>query len=281
MSEPEIIERHLTIASAGSHAVDELAVASGLSKGKVKQLMQRGAVWHTRNQHTQRLRRAKRVLQVGDELHLYYNEAVFNQTVPEAQLIADEGEYSIWYKPYGMRSQGSKWGDHLCIDRYVEQHIQPQRNAFIVHRLDRAATGLMVIAHSKKAAASLSALFAKREIEKRYQAIVQGQWPENMTIYKPVDDKTAVSHVKVLGYSAERDQTLVEVKIDTGRKHQIRKHLSGAGFPIVGDRLYGGQQNLEVNLQLCSVVLDFFCPVVVKQRRYQLDTELRIGWARH
>ncbi len=52
--------------------------------------------------------------------------------------------------PYGMLSQGSKWSDHCTIARFAQQHLTPERPVFIVHRLDRAATGLILIAHSKK-----------------------------------------------------------------------------------------------------------------------------------
>lgn len=272
-----ILERHITIESADVQAADILTDASGLSKNVVKQLMQRGGVWHTRQQHTQRLRRAKRALQSGDELHLYYNEHVFNQTVSPAQLIADEGGYSVWCKPCGMLSQGSKWGDHTSITRYAEQHLTPQRNAFLVHRLDRATTGLIVIAHSKKAAASLSALFEKRTIEKCYQAIVYGRWPIAKTITTLIDDKPAVSHVNILEYSEQSDQTLLEIKIDTGRKHQIRKHLSEAGYPIVGDRLYGHADKLvEKDLQLFSMKIQFICPLTHELRDYSVSEPLRL-----
>ncbi len=287
------IELHITVEDASANAVDVLAEASGLSKQKLKLIMQRGAVWLTRAGHTQRLRRAKKALQLGDEVHLYHDVDVFEQQPPAATLIADEGEYSVWHKPYGMLSQGTKWGDHTCITRWAEQSLQPQRNAFIVHRLDRAATGLIMLAHTKKAASSLSALFEQRKIDKHYQAIVEGQWLEDKRIEQDVDDKPAVSHVSVLEYDSEQDRTRVEVKIETGRKHQIRKHLSGAGFPIVGDRLYGNAETArdggttdnagavvacrlaEVDLQLCSVFLGFVCPVSGESREYVLTEGLR------
>ena len=78
----------------------------------------------------------------------------------------------------------------------------------------------------------------------------------------------------MLEYSAELDRTLVEVKIETGRKHQIRKHLLGAGFPIVGDRLYGSADGLD--LQLASTSLSFCCPMSGEQKAYSLAGQLRI-----
>ena len=148
MSDPK--EFHLPITQADMTAVDCLAEASGLSKQALKQAMQKGCVWleqhNTRGDEKlfiQRLRRAKRVLKVGETLHFYHDEAVLQEKPTEATLISDEGGYSIWNKPSGMRSQGSKWGDHCTLYRWAEQHLTPERPAFIVHRLDRAASGFV------------------------------------------------------------------------------------------------------------------------------------------
>ena len=94
-------------------------------------------------------------LQQQDRLHLYHDPRVLSIEPAEARMIADEGAFSIWYKPFGMLSQGSKWADHCTISRWVETHLRPQRPAFVVHRLDRAATGLMIIAHAKGVAAEV------------------------------------------------------------------------------------------------------------------------------
>ncbi|MDH5361443.1 MAG: RNA pseudouridine synthase, partial [Gammaproteobacteria bacterium] len=95
-------EYHLEVESE-SMAIDLLAGVCELSRAQLKQAMQKGAVWYTRGKHTQHLRRAKKLLQPGDSLHLYYDEKVLGETVDGAELIADEGDYSVWYKPYGMR----------------------------------------------------------------------------------------------------------------------------------------------------------------------------------
>lgn len=274
-----IIEQHITVTSAEQEPVTVLANASGLSKAKVKQLMQRGGVWLSRGRQTQRLRRAKRTLQVGDELHLYFNQQVFEQKPNPAQLIADEQWYSVWYKPYGMWSQGSKWGDHCSIARWAEQHLEPQRNAFIVHRLDRAASGLIMLAHSKQAAASLSALFAQRSIRKRYRVVVNGCFGElgqRRSFDDAIDDKPARSHGVCIAYDQSRDCSLVDVDIETGRKHQIRKHMAGAGHPIMGDRQYGdADKPLDKDLQLTAIELAFDCPFTQQPKCYTLGDELR------
>jgi tRNA pseudouridine32 synthase/23S rRNA pseudouridine746 synthase len=268
-------EYHVLVGETNTTAVAALKATSGLSKQLIKQAMKKGAVWvSVLDQGHKRLRRADKQLKPGQQLHLYYDPLVLGQVVTAPVLVADEGDYSVWYKPYGMLSQGSKWGDHCTINRWVEQHHRPQRPAFIVNRLDRAAQGLMLIAHSKTAASALSGLFAQRAIDKRYTALVAGALPQPLLLDSPIEGKTAVSHVSLLQYDAFTQYSLVSVKIDTGRKHQIRKHLSGAGLPIVGDRLYGHEkQESEVDLCLVSSYLAFLSPFDAKPKSYTLADE--------
>jgi len=259
-------------------AVDLLVAVSGLSKQTIKQAMQKGAVWITRNNSTRRLRRAEKVLAYRDELHLYYNQSVLDTSPELAHLVADENTYSIWFKPRGMLSQGSKWGDHCTINRWVEQHLLPQRPAFIVHRLDRAACGLIIIAHQKSAASAIAKLFESRAINKRYKALVKGHFETNeqlVHIENDIEGRTASSVVTLLKYDQSLNQSLLDVKINTGRKHQIRRHLSEMGFPIVGDRLYDNS-NKSMNeectdLQLTAYYLSFQCPLSGEIKKYEIQ----------
>lgn len=254
-------EYHIPITEDGKTAVDWLSKTSSLSRQSIKQCMQKGAVWLSKGKSTQRLRRAKKPLVIGDEIHFYHDKKVLKMQPPPANLISDEGDYSIWHKPYGMLSQGSKWGDHCTVYRWAEQHLQPERPAFIVHRLDRAATGLIMVAHKKKTATLLSQLFQQRKIEKHYQVLVHGELQTAMTIDKPLDNKKAISHIKLIEYNAKAQQSLLDVHIETGRKHQIRRHLSQQGFSVVGDRMYGIDKDAKQNLQLSAVFLQFICPI--------------------
>lgn len=266
----------MPVEQPGSSAVELLHGASGLSKQAVKQAMTNGAVWLTRGSQSSRLRRAKRPLESGDELHLYYDPKVQAEVPPQPTLIADVGGYSVWRKPCGMRSQGSKWGDHCTIMRWAEQHLVPERTSFTVHRLDLAANGLILVAHSKKIAGALGSLFQAREIEKRYRAIVRGDFSRQsapLRIEQPVEGKSAASEVTHLELAADGTRSLVEVRIETGRKHQIRRHLADAGFPIVGDRLYGQGEEDGVDLQLTASQLAFHCPVNDARVEYMLADE--------
>lgn len=278
-----IFEHHIEF----DHGVDEKASTAlvalfdslrttdhALNKAQLKEAISKGALWLTRGKHTQRLRRVKKPLQSGDQLHFYYNSAVLASKVPEAILISDETDYSVWYKPFGMLSQGSKWSDHCTIARFAQQHLTPERPAFIVHRLDRAATGLILIAHSKKAVQALSSMFENRTNEdnalnKHYQIKVHGNHSKNeqpQVITSDIDGKSARSTFTCLTYDENNDQSLIDVKIDSGRKHQIRLHAASIGLPIVGDRLHGIADNSEAqNLQLCAVSLSFICPLSINK----------------
>ncbi len=286
-------ELHLNAKNSQQTAIELLQEHTSLSKQKLKSVMTNGAVWLESSIGIHRLRRAKKILNETDTLHLYYDENIQQSTPLPAELIADEGEYSIWNKPYGMYSQGSKWGDHCTINRWAEAQLKPQRPAFIVHRLDRAASGLILLAHSKKMAATFAELFKNREIEKIYSAVVEGSLNElslPYTITSTIDNKPAVSTIisveDNLNHTDNSDinTSKIMIGIETGRKHQIRKHLSELGHPIIGDRLYGskqydlGQHDSEQhdseqeieNLQLQAKVLKFICPITKQPRTYTL-----------
>jgi len=263
-------ERHIVVDSSAISALSHLAEHTPLSKQKIKNAMKNGCVWSEISTGTKRIRRSKKILPQGSTLHIYYDEAIQNTAVKKALLVADEGEYSIWNKPYGMYSQGSKWGDHCTIYRWAETQLKPERPAFIVHRLDRAASGLIIIAHTKKMAKYFSDLFSKRQIEKRYNATVEGRLDELTLPHKisiEIDGKPAVSRILTI---EQYDKTAsISIEIETGRKHQIRKHLSEIGHPIVGDRLYGSGES-EENLQLQSNYLQFTCPTTKTKKEYSL-----------
>ena len=267
-------ESHVTIESPDVNAVDLLQQATGLSKQRIKTAMTQGAVWVTRGSNTQRLRRAKRALREGDEVHLYYDAEILAEIPAEPILIADVGGYSVWNKPYGLRSQGSKWGDHCTVARWAERNLQPERPAFTVHRLDRAANGLILVAHSKKIAAALSELFRERKVEKRYRALVAGDFseqPNPLRFEQPVDDKAAISEFFLQDVKDNGEKSVVDVRIETGRKHQIRRHLVELGHPVIGDRLYGTGEADGVDLQLTAYLLAFQCPVNDEPVEYRLQ----------
>lgn len=249
-----------------------------LSKAQIKQVMQKGAVWLTDKGKTKRLRRAKTQLKVGQELHLYYNAAALSNDFEQPVLIEDCGDYSLWYKPSGMMSQGSKWGDHSTIARFAELNLAPQRPSFLVHRLDRATQGIIIVAHSKQSVRALTALFEERQITKKYQALVTGEFVDEQVYKKDIDGRSAYTKVKPLRYCSVHDYSLLDVEIGTGRKHQIRRHLSDDGFSIIGDRLYGQvPSDADYDLQLCAYHLSFNCPLSGKAQQFEVTPQLLLA----
>ena len=248
----------ITISDDKTLLIDALHQNTLLSKQKLKLALLNGAVWLKNKIGVHRVRKAKKILAKDDVIFLYYNESILQQQPTKPTLIEDFDNFSIWHKLYGMYCQGSKWGDHCTINRWIEQNCQ--RPTFIVHRLDRATTGLIIIAHSKTIAQYFSKLFQAKQVEKHYHAKVLGQFPTKQQVVDfSINNKPALSILSLIEYNKKRNQSLINVEIKTGRKHQIRIHLSKLNYPIIGDRLYG-DKNQEIDLQLCCHRLTFKNP---------------------
>jgi 23S rRNA pseudouridine1911/1915/1917 synthase len=133
----------------------------------------------------------------------------------------------------------------------------------VVHRLDVGTTGIMVVAKSEMAYSALKRAFKEREVDKRYHAVVQGHLdPLRGTIDAPIDrhptadykfavmnsGKPSVTHYDTV--EAFRSASLVDVKLETGRTHQIRVHFSAMRHPCVGDLTYGADPTLAARIRL-------------------------------
>jgi tRNA pseudouridine32 synthase / 23S rRNA pseudouridine746 synthase len=267
--------RHFQLTNSGETetAVDALARVSALPKGRIKDALAKGAVTLTRGGKTKRLRRATFALVRGDTLSLHYNPEVLALVPPVPLLLADEMQYSVWSKPAGLLAQGTQEGDHCSLLRSAE--LQLRRDSFLVHRLDREAAGLMLIAHTPKAAAALSALFAAsgsaQRIRKLYRVEVKGIAPEHGEIATPLEGKPALTRFTRMLTDTARNSSTLEVELITGRKHQIRRHCAESGFPVLGDPQYGENNKDARGLQLFAVALEFTCPLTQHQRAYRWD----------
>jgi tRNA pseudouridine32 synthase / 23S rRNA pseudouridine746 synthase len=245
-------------------ACDFLAACTSLSKSRIKDAMTKGAVWLKRQKgKQQRLRRATADLKPGDRLSIYYDGALLSIVPPRAELISDQKRYSVWFKPAGLMSQGTKFGDHCSLLRQIELSYKPKRNVYLIQRLDREASGLMLLAHDRIAAGRLSRLFQTRQVIKKYTARVLGNLSETRLQGKidwKLEGKDAETEFAFDCYDPVTHTSEVEIVIRTGRKHQIRRHFEMIGHPVIGDPRYGkGNQNKE-GLQLVATALEFECP---------------------
>ncbi len=253
-----------------------LARSTGLPKLRVKEAMIKGAVWLKRpGQKEKRIRRATFELVSEDRIDLYYDlDILATQPLPP-RLIAEEQHYSIWFKPANLLTQGTRYGDHCSLLRSVEIHYLRKRKIYPVHRLDREAFGLVIVAHSGQGAAAFSELFRQGQVEKRYRALVYGRFSdtsEPRRIAQPIDGKEAVTVATMIAFSPADNTSTVDIRLHTGRFHQIRRHLSWIGHPVVGDPKYGiNGKPSGSSLQLCAYGLQFRCPFSGANRRFEIE----------
>jgi tRNA pseudouridine32 synthase/23S rRNA pseudouridine746 synthase len=257
------------IATAPGEACSLLAQAGGLAKGRVKDAMTKGAAWLERKgQPARRLRRATTQLKPGERVILYYDADILAAPAPPPRCLFRHDHYSVWFKPAGLLAQGTLYGDHAALLRLAEQELQ--LTPYLAHRLDREAAGLMLLAHSGPAAERLSRLFRERKVDKRYRVTVLGDPGQSGVIDHPLDGKPARSEFKRLQYDAASDTAVLEVRIESGRKHQIRRHLEQLGHPVMGDPRYGrGNKNAD-GLQLLAEYLSFICPYEEQLRVFRM-----------
>ena len=193
-------------------------------------------------------------------------------------VVFEDDALILVNKPAGMLSIGTekqKIGTaHQLVNDYLrKQSTKRAGRAFVVHRLDRETSGLLLLAKSAEIQEQLQT--AWQQTEKCYVAIVEGiPQPASDTIRSYLvessslkvysappgrDSELAVSHYRVL--KSKGDFCRVEIQLDTGRKHQIRVHMSDRGTPIVGDLKYGARTNPVGRLYLHAWRLCFTHPV--------------------
>lgn len=171
--------------------------------------------------------------------------------------ILYEDEYLVAInKPWGILVHRTGISEDR---RFVLQLLREQLGGayvYIIHRLDRGTSGVLLFAKSSEIAGQLGEQFMARSVEKKYWAIVRGHAPETITVDYPLTDKEsrnipldAVSHFRridcseidmAIGYKYPTARfSLVECALETGRRHQIRKHLAHLRYPVIGDVRHG------------------------------------------
>jgi len=176
-------------------------------------------------------------------------------------ILHEDSDLLVIDKPAGLVCHPTKGDAYSSLISRVRLHLGDGATAHLVNRLDRETGGIVLVAKSDEAARELRKNWEKREVSKRYRAIVHGTPPaEEGVIDAPLgnDDTSAVAikdcvrpdgneastEYRLLGKveRAEGPFSLVEARPLSGRKHQIRIHLAHLGCPIVGDKIYGGNE---------------------------------------
>ena len=186
------------------------------------------------------------------------------QKIP-IEVIYEDKDIIVVNKPKGMvvhpangNPDGTLVNAIMAICKDSLSGIGGEIRPGIVHRIDKDTSGILIVAKNDKAHINLSEQIKNHEIEKTYIALVRGIVKENeATINMPIarsqkdrkkmavvrNGKEALTHFKVLKRYYDNNTTLLEVKIETGRTHQIRVHLSQIGYPIIGDLIYSNGKN--------------------------------------
>lgn len=200
-----------------------------------------------------------------------------NEKIKETILYEDQ-QIIVCIKPAGLAVQSKNHRQKDLYSMLMNYLVLKGEHPYIgiVHRLDQPVEGVMVFAKTAKAAANLGKQMQNHEFEKYYLAVVEGRLPKEKgrledfllmdgknNISTVVKDKTIGSKRAVLTYEVQEvkgNHSLVRIRLETGRHHQIRVQMSHAGCPLYGDRKYGSVAETEMPLALCSCELGFLHP---------------------
>ena len=272
-----------------------MAKMGGMAKSSVKQLLgQRrvkvGNAVQTRHDFS---------LHVGDVVTISSGRGNSQLTHPKLKIVYEDDDLIVVNKQPGLltvaATPGSKETTVMSILRAYVKKQNARANIYVVHRLDRETSGLLVFARSEELQHYMREYWRDLVTERTYIALAEGilepregkitTWltedKRNAVVYSsPVDDggDIAITNYKVLrttpplsGEGREGAYSLVELHMETGRTNQIRVHLASKGCPVVGDRKYGhGNESSPIDrLCLHAKVLAFIHPVTEKTVRFE------------
>ena len=211
-------------------------------------------------------------VKINDKIIVDYDQNEYDPNLEiDIPVIYEDDEVVVINKPLGLLSHAKgNFNKEPTVETWVKSRIKNIEGprAGIVHRLDRATSGVMILAKTLNAQKKLSKQFANRKVKKTYIAVVDGHLKENEALIdlpiernpkKPqtfrvgINGKSAQTNYKVLKHNDK--YTLVELKPTTGRTHQLRVHLNYLLHPIAGDIIYEGSKQDRMYLHALSLEL--------------------------
>ena len=210
----------------------------------------------------------------------------------DIRILYEDNHLIAVYKPAGVLVIAGTEGHnddtlYWQVRQFIKERDQKPGNVFIgvLHRLDRPVSGIVLMAKTSKGAARLSEQFRERTIEKTYHAVIQGKMNpasgtlrnvirQDETAKKAIEDSAgdeAVLHYETL--KTGENNSLLKIKLETGRYHQIRAQLALTGHPIVGDTKYGAPTALpDKSIMLCAVELSFETATTGERKTISIPT---------
>lgn len=227
---------------------------------------------------------ARRKLLKGNRVEVGKRTTASNLT-PEIALLYEDDDLLVVVKPAGLLTVAAKGEQDETVQRHLNAYMKSKRGSrvHLVHRLDRDTSGVMMFAKNFGTRELLKDTFAAHDIDRVYIAIVEGKPPaeqgtirsylledeKSLMVHSVKDSKAgklAITHYKVL--ESGKRYTKLEVRLETGRKNQIRVHFSESGFPIAGDSRYGAKSDPVGRLALHAFLLGFKHPHTGKMMRF-------------
>jgi len=222
----------------------------------------------------------------GQEVEIRWNRIAEEKKYRGINIIYEDKDIIVIDKPFGMLSIATDNRKSQTAYNLLSAHVKSRRKGnkiFVVHRLDRETSGLMMFAKSKNVQHILQSNWKNIISERTYLSIVEGV-PEKsngiitsylreskaMIVYSsqnPQDGHKAVTHYEVI--KSGRGYSMLKVKLETGKKNQIRVHMQDIGHPVIGDKKYGSKTNPIRRLGLHASVLAFKHPVNNKPLHFE------------
>jgi RluA family pseudouridine synthase len=228
VSQPAVIAYVVSKVEAGQSLQVFLSSKLSVSKRAAKNLMDDRKVWVNRNC----IWMAHHTLRQGDTVEVPATQKPKNEAPAKIRILVDDEHYLVADKPAGMLAVGEGSAEEVLRVQTGLPRLQA------VHRLDRDTTGCLLFAKSSAAFDAAVAVFKTRRVTKLYHAIVFGSYDRSTsTVNQALDGERAVSHIQ--REAVAKDASFLKVRIETGRTHQIRRHLASIRHPVLGDREHG------------------------------------------